>query len=78
MQINLKLVPALAVVLTRPVNDHYAQAMYSIENGVNTYFQSFLVNNLTDLLAILHNDFPHYCLYPHQARPFQVPYSLSY
>ena len=45
MQIKLKLVPALAVVLTRPVDDHYAQAMYSIENGVNTYFQSFLVNN---------------------------------
>ena len=44
-EVSIDIEVSLAVVLTRPVDDHYAQAMYSIENGVNTYFQSFLVNN---------------------------------
>ena len=53
----------------------YAHALCSTENGVNTYFQSFLVNNIADPLANLHNNSPQYCVYPHQARPFQVQYS---
>ena len=58
MQIKLKLVPALAVVLTRPVDDHYAQAMYSIENGVNTYFQSFPRKQLNRSLSDFTQQFP--------------------
>ena len=75
--------PALAVVSTHPVYNHihynqYAHTLCPTENGVNTYFQSFLVNDLANSLANLHNNSPQYCIYPHQAGPFQVQYLLRY